>query len=473
MPHCPHGRVYQYDVPLDCPKCDREKREREQAEEIAYETLEATRESVRTQNQILANLQTAKLDISSSPQGADVELDGSFVGNTPSTIGVPSGSHTLRIIMSGYAPWERTIKTSSGIVTISAALIPSPCDALPKNTAEVPATATSPQVNEIVQSRNDLEAPPAATAKTELKSTASCTSDDSLQRQVKSLGRPTRRASTAPRDKNSSGPLDEAKGSLHRQSTPNAQDFSSFRPVRLLLVVMILILGLVVWSNWPQNPQRSSLPQPIVGVPADPPKARGAPTDSPNDARDKSRSEQKSLPALRAARREMTEQAGNGQRNTAAEAGRTTAAAPQNYVLSAQSPQEPTIPIDKPATDQDTKAASAPVQIRGCGIYASDQEQPPSFRISSGSIIAFMIQPGVQFVSGGIDFNDSRHYALKAVDIEGHFFVNSDPVMLEGDSASDGLTGTVSWTMSANLNQRTCTTLVVVEGKHKHKAHRK
>jgi PEGA domain len=144
MPHCPHGRVYHYDVPLDCPECYREKWDREQAEEIAYETLEATRESVRTQNRILANLQTTKLEISSSPQGADVELDGAFVGNTPSTIGVSSGSHMLRIMKSGYGSWERRIVTSSGIVTISASLIP--FDTTSKNVVEVPATVAPPQL---------------------------------------------------------------------------------------------------------------------------------------------------------------------------------------------------------------------------------------------------------------------------------------------------------------------------------------
>jgi hypothetical protein len=64
------------------------------------------------------------LEISSSPAGADIELDGAFVGNTPTTIGVASGEHTLRLSKNGYAAWERTLKTSTGIVKIAPELEP-------------------------------------------------------------------------------------------------------------------------------------------------------------------------------------------------------------------------------------------------------------------------------------------------------------------------------------------------------------
>jgi PEGA domain len=64
----------------------------------------------------------ALIEIASTPNGADVELDGSFVGNTPSAIGVSSGEHAITVKKNGYKTWERKIKVSSGKVNISAEL---------------------------------------------------------------------------------------------------------------------------------------------------------------------------------------------------------------------------------------------------------------------------------------------------------------------------------------------------------------
>jgi hypothetical protein len=64
----------------------------------------------------------AEVEVASTPSGADIELDGSFVGSTPSTIGVPGGEHLISVKKNGYKPWERKIKTSTGKVTIAADL---------------------------------------------------------------------------------------------------------------------------------------------------------------------------------------------------------------------------------------------------------------------------------------------------------------------------------------------------------------
>jgi hypothetical protein len=57
---------------------------------------------------------TAKLSVSSVPDGADIELDGSFAGNTPSDIDVAAGEHTVSVKKSGFQPWERKLKVTSG-----------------------------------------------------------------------------------------------------------------------------------------------------------------------------------------------------------------------------------------------------------------------------------------------------------------------------------------------------------------------
>lgn len=63
-----------------------------------------------------------KLSVESTPAGADISVDGSFVGNTPSNIEVPSGDHTITVSKNGFKDWERKLKTSGGNVNLNAEL---------------------------------------------------------------------------------------------------------------------------------------------------------------------------------------------------------------------------------------------------------------------------------------------------------------------------------------------------------------
>jgi PEGA domain len=65
-----------------------------------------------------------QLQVTSTPDGADIEIDGSFVGNTPSTVGIAPGQHQLSVKKTGFKPWERKIAVSSGQVNVNAALDP-------------------------------------------------------------------------------------------------------------------------------------------------------------------------------------------------------------------------------------------------------------------------------------------------------------------------------------------------------------
>jgi hypothetical protein len=67
----------------------------------------------------------ATLDVSSTPSGAEIELNGSFVGNMPSTLGVSPGGHTIKVTKNGYATWERKLNTTTGTVRLSPELDPS------------------------------------------------------------------------------------------------------------------------------------------------------------------------------------------------------------------------------------------------------------------------------------------------------------------------------------------------------------
>jgi hypothetical protein len=65
---------------------------------------------------------TSQISVSSTPADADISLDGSFVGNTPSEIDVTPGDHTLTISKSGFKSWERKFKATGGTVNIKAEL---------------------------------------------------------------------------------------------------------------------------------------------------------------------------------------------------------------------------------------------------------------------------------------------------------------------------------------------------------------
>lgn len=64
----------------------------------------------------------ATIDFTSNPIGADIEIDGNFVGNTPSSLTVEPGDHTIKISKAGYKTWERKMKASAGNVKITAEL---------------------------------------------------------------------------------------------------------------------------------------------------------------------------------------------------------------------------------------------------------------------------------------------------------------------------------------------------------------
>ncbi len=69
------------------------------------------------------NNANTELDFSSSPDGADIEVDGRFVGNTPSSVDVQSGNHAIVLRMAGYQLWQRNLGTSGGKVKLAAVLL--------------------------------------------------------------------------------------------------------------------------------------------------------------------------------------------------------------------------------------------------------------------------------------------------------------------------------------------------------------
>jgi hypothetical protein len=64
----------------------------------------------------------ASLSIESSVPGADIEIDGAFVGNTPSTVAVANGSHQIAVKKKGFTDWTKTLSVTGGTVHLSAEL---------------------------------------------------------------------------------------------------------------------------------------------------------------------------------------------------------------------------------------------------------------------------------------------------------------------------------------------------------------
>ncbi len=62
------------------------------------------------------------LSVDSTPAGADIEVDGNFVGSTPSAVPVSLGTHEITVHKRGYSSWSRRMNVSGGTVHLNAEL---------------------------------------------------------------------------------------------------------------------------------------------------------------------------------------------------------------------------------------------------------------------------------------------------------------------------------------------------------------
>ena len=64
----------------------------------------------------------ANTAIASNPSGADIEIDGSYVGSTPSSVQLENGEHEIHIKKNGFQDWSRKIKITGGTINVNADL---------------------------------------------------------------------------------------------------------------------------------------------------------------------------------------------------------------------------------------------------------------------------------------------------------------------------------------------------------------
>lgn len=72
-----------------------------------------------------ASAAQASLEVESTPPGADIEVDGNFIGSTPSSVAIAAGLHEVVVRKRGFATWKRRISISSGSIHLNAELEPS------------------------------------------------------------------------------------------------------------------------------------------------------------------------------------------------------------------------------------------------------------------------------------------------------------------------------------------------------------
>lgn len=88
----------------------------------------------------------SSVSIRSVPPGAEVTVDGRYLGNAPSTLRLPAGDHVLTVTAAGHKTWERRIHlTPGGDTNIAATLEPRPALVRP---SAPPPPSTDPDVKQ-------------------------------------------------------------------------------------------------------------------------------------------------------------------------------------------------------------------------------------------------------------------------------------------------------------------------------------
>jgi len=71
-------------------------------------------ETAKTSDKSATEQLKGSVNVTSNPTGADVLLDGDFVGNSPAVLKPNPGKHTITVKMSGFKEWTREITVQAG-----------------------------------------------------------------------------------------------------------------------------------------------------------------------------------------------------------------------------------------------------------------------------------------------------------------------------------------------------------------------
>lgn len=89
---------------------------------IALQQFENSPTATSSSVPAVPNAPQTTLQITSTPVGAQVEIDGNFVGETPASIDLPPGQHTIAVTKDGFQTWSKKLMSMGGKVTLNANL---------------------------------------------------------------------------------------------------------------------------------------------------------------------------------------------------------------------------------------------------------------------------------------------------------------------------------------------------------------
>jgi hypothetical protein len=78
--------------------------------EKAKETMAA----VTTDHSSEPSATIGTISVSSNPNGADIYVDGDFIGSAPATLKLTAGKHSIKVTMEGFQDWSREIAAQAG-----------------------------------------------------------------------------------------------------------------------------------------------------------------------------------------------------------------------------------------------------------------------------------------------------------------------------------------------------------------------
>lgn len=91
---------------------------KEVTEELKKEPVQATATATPPEQSTSPKPATSgeigTIDVSSDPRGAEVDVDGAFVGDTPASLKLPSGKHAISVSKKGFKPWSRNVLVLAG-----------------------------------------------------------------------------------------------------------------------------------------------------------------------------------------------------------------------------------------------------------------------------------------------------------------------------------------------------------------------
>jgi len=73
-------------------------------------------EGATTSAQVAASAEAmvSTIELKSNPDGAEISIDGKYVGNAPTTLHLSVGDHAIKFEKPGFKPWERTLTITQG-----------------------------------------------------------------------------------------------------------------------------------------------------------------------------------------------------------------------------------------------------------------------------------------------------------------------------------------------------------------------